>query len=79
LEADPALLVATALTIKRRTTQIVALPEISESLDTEANIAVTVASMTESELGVASEMALQHALGEPGQHHEAGKAFGCSV
>jgi len=38
-----------------------------------------VASMTESEPRVESEKASDSALGQPGQRHEAGKAFGCSV
>jgi len=38
-----------------------------------------VAAMTECDLGVASERASCNTLGEPGQRHEAGKAFGGSV
>ena len=35
--------------------------------------------MTESDPGVESEKASDGTLGKPGQRHEAGKAFGCSV
>jgi len=43
------------------------------------DIAGTVAAMTESDPGIESEKASHNTLGEPGQRHEAGKAFGCSV
>jgi hypothetical protein len=43
------------------------------------DIAGTVASMTENDPGVESEKASHNIPGEPGQRHEAGKAFACSV
>ena len=43
------------------------------------DIAGTVASMTESDPSVESERASHDTPGKPGQRHEVGKAFGCSV
>ena len=44
-----------------------------------SDIVVAVAAITESDPGVASERTSCDTLGKPGQRHEAGKAFGCSV
>jgi hypothetical protein len=43
------------------------------------DIAGTVAAMTEGDPRVESEKASYNTLGKPGQRHEAGRAFGCSV
>ena len=43
------------------------------------DIAGTVAAMTEDDPGAESERASDNTPGKPGQRHEAGKAFGCSV
>ncbi len=43
------------------------------------DIVGTVAAITESEPDATSEISPHGILGQPGQRHEAGKAFDCSV